>query len=155
VKGSSNLVVFTVEGRSFALAVESVDQATPMVEVSPLPGAPETVLGIINVRGEIVPVLNLRRVFRLAEREITPFDQLLIARSSRRKIALAVDSVKGISPPDDNALVEAEKILPRPGLSDGVLKLGEEMVLIQNLDRFLSSHEEAELDESLKLHEGD
>jgi purine-binding chemotaxis protein CheW len=112
------------------------------------------VLGIINLRGELIPVVSARRRFQLPEKEISPFDHLLVARSSRRRVALAVDAVNGLADSGGATLIDAERVLPRLDLIEGIVKLGGGMILIHDLDRFLSLDEETALDRSLRRHEG-
>jgi len=80
----AQLVVFTLDDRRYGLALSAVERAVRMVDVTPLPQAPQIVLGVVNVQGRVVPVVNLRRRFRLPERDFALADQLLIARTARR-----------------------------------------------------------------------
>ena len=90
------LVTFRLEGLFLALPLDRVLRAVRAVAATPLPRAPEIVYGVVNVRGRIVPVVNLRRRFGLAEREIALTDQLLIARGATRMLAMIVDAVGGV-----------------------------------------------------------
>jgi purine-binding chemotaxis protein CheW len=147
---STQLVAFTLDRQRFALRLSSVEQAARMAEITPLPRAPSSVLGVINLRGRIIPVFNLRKRFDLPEREIETDDQLLIARSSRRTIALAVDEVSGLVLCADERITSAAAILPGMDMIAGVVRLDDGMMLIHDLDRFLSLDEEHLLDECMK-----
>lgn len=146
---SGQLLVFTVDDGRYALPVETADRAVRAVEIMSLPKAPEIVLGLINVRGQIVPVVNLRRRFRLPERDLELSDQLIIARTSTRTVALVVDSVTGVIKVSEGQIVEAGAILPGLEYVDGVAKLPDGLILIHDLDRFLSLEEEKALDEAM------
>jgi len=63
------LVVFDLEGQRYALPLGAVDRVLPMVAVSPLPKAPAIALGVINLHGQALPVLDIRRRFGLPTRE--------------------------------------------------------------------------------------
>ncbi|MEW6209396.1 MAG: chemotaxis protein CheW [Acidobacteriota bacterium] len=147
---STQLVAFTLDHQRFALRLSSVEQAARMAEITPLPRAPDIVLGVINLRGRIIPVFNLRKRFHLPERQIDPDDQLLIARASRRAVALAVDQVSGLVSCADERITAAEEILPRIDMVEGVVRLDDGMILVHDLDRFLSLDEEESLDECLR-----
>jgi purine-binding chemotaxis protein CheW len=82
-------VVFTLDERRYALYLPAVERVVPAVEVTPLPNAPEVVLGVINVQGRIIPVINVRKRFGLRERDIEPNDRFILARTSRHVVALA------------------------------------------------------------------
>ena len=139
-------LVFSLDEQPFALRLSAVERVIRAVEVTPLPGAPEIVLGVINVRGQIIPVFNTRKRFRLLEREIDLSDQLIIARARTRIVALIVDAVSGVYESLEQEMVEAESILPGIKQIAGVVKLRDGLILIHDLDTFLSLEEEKALD---------
>jgi purine-binding chemotaxis protein CheW len=143
------LVLFALDEQRFALALDSVERALRVVEVTPLPSAPPIVLGIINVQGDVVPVYDLRRRFGLLKREINLTDQLMIATTSRQTVALVVDSVSGVLEITEEEITPAENILPEIEYVQGVVKLQDGLVLIHDLDQFLSVDEQRTLDKAL------
>ncbi len=92
----NQLVVLTLDEQRYALHLSAVERIVRVVEVTPLPKAPEIVLGVVNVQGQIIPVINIRKRFCLPEREMNLSDQLIIAHTSRRTVALAADAVSGV-----------------------------------------------------------
>ena len=144
------LVVFTLDEQRYALPLAAVDRVVQAVEIVPLPKAPQIVLGVVNVQGQILPVVNLRRRFRLPERELRLSDHCLIAHTTKRTVALVVDEVSGVLEPGDQAMTAAEQILPDLAYVVGVVKLADGMVLIHDLDSFLSLEEEQTLDEAMR-----
>jgi purine-binding chemotaxis protein CheW len=111
-----------------------------------LPKAPEIVLGLINVEGQIIPVVDFRRRFRLREREIELSDHLVIADTAKRRLALVVDEVIGTFNFPIEEVTSAKAILPQMEYVEGVGKLNGELILIHDLDKFLTLNEEAALD---------
>jgi purine-binding chemotaxis protein CheW len=105
---------------------------------------------VINVEGRIIPVLDTRKRFRLPERHLDLNDRLIIAQTSGRVVALIVDGVMGVLQLVENDLVVVEKILPGLEYVEGVLKLEDGLVLIHDLDRFLSLDEETTLEGALR-----
>ena len=146
---SNQLVVFTLDNHRYALHLAVVERAVRMVEITPLPKAPEIVSGVINLQGRIVPVLNIRKRFRLPERKTNLSDQLLIARTARRTVALVVDAVCGVSDHATQETVVAPTIVPGLEYVTGVVKLEDGMLFIHNLDRFLSLEEEEALETAI------
>lgn len=146
----NQFVVFALDEQRYALHRSAVERIVHMVDVTPLPKAPEIVLGVINVQGQIVPVVNVRKRFRLSEREIDLSDQLILAHTSKRPVALVADAVSGLLERSEREVVVAEKILPGLEYLEGVAKFEDGMILIHDLDRFLSLEEEKTLDEALK-----
>src|SRR4051812_48964203 len=93
---SLQFLLFTLEGQRYALRLDTVERIVRAAEITPLPNAPAVVLGVLDVEGEVLPVLSLRRRLRLAERDITPADNFLIARTEQRRVVLVVDEAKGV-----------------------------------------------------------
>jgi len=143
------LVVFTLDGRRYALHLAVVECSLRMVDISPLPKAPDIVLGVINVQGRVLPVMNIRKRFQLPERDVSPDDQLIVARTSRRAVALAVDAVHGLVDRADQEIIAVGEILPGVKYVEGVMKLEDGLVLVHDIDRFLSLEEDRALNAAL------
>ena len=149
-----HLVTFALDGQSYALRLPAVERAIRMVEITPLPQAPDIVIGIINIQGRIIPVLDMRKRFGLPERRAGVGDQLLVARTSRRTVALVVDEVHGVTgSPADGEIVPAE-IVPGLDYVAGVVKLDDGLLFIHDLDGFLSLDEEEALAAAMNGEEG-
>jgi purine-binding chemotaxis protein CheW len=159
------LVLFTLDGWSFALELGVVQRVVRAFEVTPLPNAPTVILGVINVQGELSAVVNLRHRFRLPEREIAPSDQfilvnmasptpaptpaLLSAPASTRRVALVVDAVTGVIDVEKESIVVGNEIVGDLEYVQGIAKLAGELILIHNLAKCLSLDEEKTLSEAL------
>jgi purine-binding chemotaxis protein CheW len=79
-----------------------------------------------------------------------PSDQLIIARTARWNVALAVDEVTGVVEQARQKMIPVNDILPDAKYVEGVVKLEDGLILIHDLDRFLSLEEEKDLDKALK-----
>lgn len=137
-----------------ALPLPFIERVVRAVYLTHLPDAPEIVLGVVNVEGRVIPAVNMRRRFRLPEREMSLTDQLVIAHTSQRSVALLADAVSGIAEYAEPDIVGADTILPGLEYVDGVVKLGDGLILIHNLDRFLSLEEAASLDRAMATAKG-
>ena len=93
---SAQWVVFYLDTGRYALPLSAVERIVRAVYVTPLPLAPDVVLGAIDVQGRVLPVFNIRRRFRLPERAIDPADHFLIARTIRGTVVLVIDAAQGI-----------------------------------------------------------
>jgi purine-binding chemotaxis protein CheW len=145
----ARLVVFSVDDSRYGLPLEAVERVVRIVEITALPEAPEIILGVINVQGRVIAVANVRKRFGLNEREPALSDQLVIARTPRRPVALIVDEVTGVLEYSRGEAVPAEAIVPGIDYVAGVVKLSDGMVLIHDLGRFLSLDEERNLDDAM------
>jgi len=146
------LVVFILDEQEFAVHLSSVEGVVRIVEITPLPKAPDIVSGIINYKGAIIPVMNVRRRCNIQEREIELSDQLIIANTAQRTVALHVDHVNGVIERLQDHIIDGKAILPKLPYIEGVIKLEDGMILIHNLDEFLSLEEEKILGEAMAAH---
>lgn len=121
-----------------------------MVAITPLPKAPDIVLGVVNIQGRLIAVINMRRRFCLPEREIILTDQLVVAHTARRPVALVADAVLGVIACSAQELIAAEHIVPGVEYLTGLIKLEDGLILIHDLDKFLSLEEEDLLDHALE-----
>jgi purine-binding chemotaxis protein CheW len=119
------------------------------VEITPVPQIPEIVLGVINAQGRIIPVVDIRKRFCLPARAPHLSDQLLIARTSKRAVALVVDAVSEVMTLSSQEVVLGETILAHWDYVTGVVKRPDGLILIHDLDRFLSLEEEQGLHHAL------
>lgn len=132
-----------------ALPLPVVERVFHAVYVTPLPDVPDLVLGVVNVQGRVIPVVSLRRRVRLPDRPIALTDRLVIAHTARRSLALLADSASEVREIPESLLVAAEDVLPGLEYVAGVARLDDGLLLIQDLNRFLSLDEESVLDLAL------
>ncbi len=146
----NRLVLFTLDEQRYALYLSAVTRVVHTVEITSLPKASEIVRGMVNVQGQVIPVVDIRKRFRLPEREMELSDQLIIASTSRRPVALVVDVVDGVIEHLNQKMIPTEEILPGTEYVEGEIKLEDDLILIHDLDKFLSLEENKELDAALK-----
>jgi purine-binding chemotaxis protein CheW len=145
------LLVFRLDSQRYALPLPAVEHVVRAVEITPLPRAPAIVLGVIEVEGRVLPVLNVRRRFGLAEREIGPADHFVIAKTARRTVVLMVDEALNVIERPSAQVVATTEIVPGAGQIQGIIQLEDGLVLIHDLEAFLSLDEADSLDEAMQL----
>jgi purine-binding chemotaxis protein CheW len=134
-------------GSRIALRAADVRGVLRAVTVAPLPGAPPVVEGIIDVRGRLNVVYDLRPRLRLPPKPTSPDDHLILARSGGRDVALRVDRAVDLltvplSRVHDPAMPGARALV-------GVVSLPDGLVLIHDLHAFLTEAESEGLDAAL------
>lgn len=144
------LVLFTLDEVRYALPLPAVERIVRAVEMVGLPGAPDVVCGVIDIEGTVTPVVNIRKRFGLRDRMISPSDQMVIAHAKKHRVVLVVDSVIGVSDDANVDAAGATDLFREVRYVQGVLKVGEDLVLIHDLDAFLSVEEERHLDDALE-----
>jgi purine-binding chemotaxis protein CheW len=144
------IVVFTLDEQLYALPLIAVIKVIHAIEIRHLPKAPEIISGIINVRGRVIPVVDIRKRLGLIIHEIDPNDRLIIADTGKREVAILVDSVTGITDLEPGQLELANNTSPFAEHISGVAKTDDGLILIYDLAGFLNLVEEKDLDQALK-----
>jgi purine-binding chemotaxis protein CheW len=136
-------VVFELETESYGVDITSVESIIKMQEITRLPHAPSFMEGITNLRGAIVPVLDLRKRFGMPVQEPTRETRIVIANMGGNKVGLVVDAVSQV------IRIPEDAIEPPPQMSvtinssfiKSVAKLEEELIILLDLDRVLNTEE--------------
>ncbi len=140
---SEQLVVFELAGEHYGVDIGAVNTIIRMQEVTRIPRAPEFVEGVINLRGSIIPVIDLRKRFGLGAGETTKASRIVVVEASGQMIGMIVDAVAetlrlsadSIEPPSPViASVDAEYLR-------GVGKQDNRLVILLDLDRVLTTKE--------------
>ena len=136
-----DVVTFTIDDRRLALRSAAVQEVLRAVAITPLPGAPTAIEGIIDVRGAIVPVYDLRRRLGLPAREVHPDDHMVVSRAGPRGLAaLRVTRVLELQGID-----EAEVPDPADRIVAGLARMTDGLYLICELDAFLTDAEASDV----------
>lgn len=136
------LVAFRVENEEFAIKITDVQEINRMAEITHMPGAPAYVDGLVNLRGNIIPALNLRRRFALPERSRDDATRVIIVDTGSRKTGIVVDAVSEVLR-FDRSLVEATPDIVSASIDTkyisgvGKLNQGKRMVMILDLAQVL------------------
>ncbi|MBN1893878.1 purine-binding chemotaxis protein CheW [bacterium] len=147
---TQHYVIFEIHHQRFALPLNRVRRIARSVSITPLPNAPESVLGLINVQGSVIPVVDIRKKFNLSRPEIRLDDHLIIGSTSRRMLALMVDSVHDIFEIESSRIIQDPNLSSGRGSVDGAIITDDNIILIQDLEKVLSADENRALDHSMK-----
>ncbi|MBL9042389.1 MAG: purine-binding chemotaxis protein CheW [Myxococcales bacterium] len=144
-----DLLIFEQSGQKYAVRSAVVREVLRAFSAVTLPKAPPIVEGILNVRGEIIPLLNMRRRFGLPELPPSVTDHFVIAWEGTRWVALRVDRVLNLERLPVKKTSDAGKYISSAELVDGVATGQDGMILIHDLGRFLGSAEKQALTQAL------
>jgi len=151
---SRALVVFCLDGQRYALEFARVQRSIRVVAITPLPEAPPIVLGIMDLGGVVIPVIDTRKRFNHPPRDVRLSDHLIIARAGKRTVALLVDETRGVIEISPESYAPARTILPGLELVDGAIKLTDGLVLVHDLERLLSLEQETAIDIAISAAAG-
>jgi purine-binding chemotaxis protein CheW len=141
------IVTFTINEQRYGIPLEVVERVVRMVEITPLPTGPDFIHGVINVKGEILPVVNLRRRFRLPARPVEISDQLIIIRCATRSFVLMSDMSCEVLEFSEFMQTVASGIIPDLPFLSSVVKLPDGLILMQDPEMLLSPGESITIEE--------
>lgn len=150
-----SLLVFEIGGRTLALPSSCVVEIVRAVAVTPLPKAPAIVEGVINVRGAVVPVIDVRARLGAPPRPIAASDHFVLARAGDRLVALHVDQAQHLRAIDRAQVTPGERVGWGAEHLSGVAVLPNGLVVILDLETFLTADEARGLDHELAAAAGE
>lgn len=145
------LFVMEISEKNFAVPISNVERVVPAVEISPLPNSPEKVQGIINYQGEIIPVLNFRKMLLLEDKETELSDLFVIVKSNKRKIIINCENIQGLINKKKDELSEIQSISPNTKYIYKISRENSEILYIYDIDSFINLEEEESIKESIKI----
>jgi len=98
------VVEFLLAHERYAIETAYIREAYPLKELTPLPGTPPFVLGIINVRGQIFSLIDLKKFFELPEKGITELNKVMIIHTDEMEFGIIADAIIGVRPVPFNEL---------------------------------------------------
>lgn len=133
----------------FAVYAAAVREITRTVAVAPLPGAPSIVEGVINYRGRVAVVLDIRGRFALPARPLDVHQHVVVADTGARLVAFRVDRALELVTVPADAIESAARVAPGTRHADGIARLTDGVIVIHDLERFLSAAESALVDRAV------
>jgi purine-binding chemotaxis protein CheW len=143
-------LVFGLNEERFAVKGAIVREVVRAVAIASLPRAPDVVEGVINYRGRVVPVLDIRSRFGLPACPLHPDQHFIVADTGPRLVALRVDRAFDLLDVPLDAIESAAQVAPGTRHAEGIARLPEGLVVIHDLEGFLSLDEGARLDAAVR-----
>jgi purine-binding chemotaxis protein CheW len=140
-------VTFRLDDETYGIDVMQIQEVLRYTEIAPVPGAPDYVLGIINLRGNVVTVIDTRRRFGLADSEITDASRIVVMESANQVMGILVDSVAEV------VYLKSSEIETAPNVGNeesakfiqGVCNKNGELIILVEFDKMLNDQEWAEI----------
>jgi len=140
-------VTFELDNESYGVSVAEVREVLRYSDIAPVPGAPDFVIGIINLRGNVVTVIDTRLRFGLASTEVNDATRIIIIDIEDQEVGILVDSVAEVVDLDINAIEAA----PNVGAEDtsryiqGVTSMEGNLLILIDVNKLLTEEELADL----------
>jgi purine-binding chemotaxis protein CheW len=149
-QGFVETLIFAIGRQRYGLPASDVRELLRAVTIVPLPKAPAIVEGVIDVRGRLAPVLDIRTRFRLPPKPLEHTDHFIVAVAGDRMVALRADRALELARLDAHDIADAATLGPGVEYVAGIARLADGLVLIHDLRSFLSETEAATLDAALR-----
>ncbi|MFW6180229.1 MAG: chemotaxis protein CheW [Spirochaetota bacterium] len=146
---TDQIISFVVGRENFGVLIREVKEVIRIREITRLPKAPDFVKGVINLRGDVIPVIDLREKFSMEVEDYTDMTRVIVVEVDGKSIGMVVDSVSHV------LRLSRDQIDPAPPLVGGLAgeyikgvgKLDEKLIILLNIERILSHEEKIELDQ--------
>ncbi len=137
------IVVFSIGKEHYAVNIASVSEIVRVPDVTAVPDAPEFFEGVINLRGKIVPVVDLRVRLKLPRVERTKSSRVLVTETGGRVIGLMVDAVSEVRKLSSDTVEQPPEMISAVGIEyiTGVAKLGDRLIIFLDINKILSVEE--------------
>ena len=146
-------VIFTLDGEEFGFDIMIVNAIEKYTDLIPVPNAPSYIRGIMNLRGDVIPIFSLRKKFNLQEKEIDEDTKLIITKSNGVLMAFEVDGVKEIIEIPTNSISETPAIVKSLDTTyiQSVANLNGRMILLLNHNGILTSKEQEKIESLVSM----
>lgn len=131
-------LLFNLDNEQFGLPLEAVHRVVRAVALTPVPQSPPDILGVLNLGGQMLPVINLRLGFGMPPKTLTLSDQLIIVDAADRRVAFVVDTVSGVIRPSVQSIVFAREIFPGVSHLEGSVQIDNHLIFIHKPEYLLS-----------------
>lgn len=136
------LVGFTIANEFFALEINSIREIIKVNDITRVPNTPKYIKGVINLRGKVIPIIDMRKKLNLKQIDYDKNTRIIILEFNNMIVGIIVDSVREVLR-IDSSVTEPPPALVKGGTSDyisAVGKLDDKLINILNLDYLLNNH---------------
>jgi purine-binding chemotaxis protein CheW len=154
VEPGDEYVVFALDALRFAVPAAAVRRVLPAARIDRLPKLPGVIEGVVDVAGDVVPVVDLRRRFGLAARPVAYTDHFVLTSSNRRTVVLRCDRVLDVARIDPADVEPASAVTANASHLAGVARTPSGLIMIGDLEALIDQAEADEIAAALDSPEG-
>lgn len=142
------VVSFRLGGEEYGVDIAQVQEIIRMVEITHVPRAPHFMEGVINLRGQLIPIIDLRTRFGMPRIDPTKSTRIVVTEIGNKRVGIVVDSVSEVLNIPIENVEEAPEMVAGVGTEyiQGVGKLGERLIIMLDLTMVISTEEKQQLE---------
>ncbi|HKE37167.1 MAG TPA: chemotaxis protein CheW [Candidatus Baltobacteraceae bacterium] len=142
------LVSFRLGGEEYGVNIAQVQEIIRMVEITHVPRAPRFMEGVINLRGQLIPIIDLRTRFGMSRIDPTKSTRIVVTEIGNKRVGIVVDSVSEVLNIPIENVEDAPEMVAGVGTEyiQGVGKLGERLIIMLDLTMVISTEEKQQLE---------
>ncbi|HZY98013.1 MAG TPA: chemotaxis protein CheW [Candidatus Baltobacteraceae bacterium] len=142
------VVSFRLGGEEYGVDIAQVQEIIRMVEITHVPRAPRFMEGVINLRGQLIPIIDLRTRFGMTRIDPTKGTRIVVTEIGSKRVGIVVDSVSEVLNIPTENVEDAPEMVAGVGTEyiQGVGKLGERLIIMLDLTMVISTEEKQQLD---------
>ena len=145
--GDEQIVVLELAGEAYGVEIGKVEEIIRMQPVTRIPNGPDFIEGVTNLRGRVIPVLDLRKRFGLPASDATRRSRIVVGELGEHTVGLVVDAVSEVLLVGADAVEQPSNLVTSADSAflRGVAKLDERLILLLDLSRILTRSEQDDL----------
>ncbi len=149
--GTIQVVSFKIGDEEFGVNILQVQEINRLVQITQVPNAPDFIEGVMNLRGRIVPVVNLRKRFGLPQKEYDKNTRVVVVELNDKTVGFIVDSVSEVLRFSNSDVEPTPDLITGIGNEyiTGIAKLGDRLLILLDLEKVLTVEEKESLKEAL------
>jgi purine-binding chemotaxis protein CheW len=149
----NQIVVFELCAEHFGVSIASVESIIKMQAITKMPQAPAFVEGVTNLRGKVLPIIDLRARFGLARQEASRDSRIIVISVDKTEIGMIVDGVSEVLTIQNDSVEAAPAITTTVDSSfiTGIAKINQRLVILLDLAKILSAQEQENLGQAVSL----
>ncbi|HET7813663.1 MAG TPA: chemotaxis protein CheW [Candidatus Baltobacteraceae bacterium] len=143
-----HVVSFSLGTEEYGVDISQVQEIIRMVEITHVPRAPHFMEGVINLRGQLIPIIDLRTRFGMPRAEQTKSTRIVVTEIGSKRVGIVVDAVSEVINIPLEQVEDAPEMIAGVGTEyiQGVGKVGERLIILLDLTMVISGEEKAELE---------
>jgi purine-binding chemotaxis protein CheW len=136
---NGQFLTFTLQNEEYGIEILKVQEIKGFSKITPIPNAPSFVRGVMNLRGTVVPIIDLRARFSMTEKDYDQFTCIIVVNIGTRVVGLVVDTVSDVLNIPNDAIADPPELASVGDSSciTGMGKLGERIVMLLDTGRLV------------------